>query len=147
MRTTGDGGFVFFHKDERRRLGAQPASRRSTTSSPAAFSLGAHRRLLATRPRRPGRRWLDLGARAGFNLNINDNVGFWPSAGLSVQHDNIEPQLDDVRPRSDMFAPFLYHLVPHLFVGLGPSFAVRLSGGGRQQLRRRFRPRRLAVER
>ena len=31
--------------------------------------------------------------------------------------------------RLQIFAPFLYHLVPHLFVGLGPSFSWRLSGG------------------
>ena len=29
----------------------------------------------------------------------------------------------------NMFAPFLYHLVPHLFVGAGPSLSFLLSGG------------------
>ena len=26
-----------------------------------------------------------------------------------------------------IFAPFLYHLVPHLFVGVGPSFSIQLT--------------------
>ena len=55
MRTTGDGGFVFFHKDSGGdwEISLHPAIDYFITSS---VSLGATCRLLVTRPRRPGRR-------------------------------------------------------------------------------------------
>jgi hypothetical protein len=29
-----------------------------------------------------------------------------------------------------IYVPFLFHLAPHFFVGLGPSAQLHLSGGG-----------------
>ena len=70
----------------------------------------------------------NLGARAGYNLAITDAVTFWPKVGITVGHafgstGNTSSQLT-------IFAPFLFHLVPHLFVGAGPDFELELSGSG-----------------
>ena len=78
-------------------------------------------------PAATGTTALDFGARAGFNLNITDHVGFWPTAGLAVNY--VSADHDPARTTTlGIFAPFLYHLVPHLFVGLGPSFSVSAVG-------------------
>lgn len=71
---------------------------------------------------------LDLGARAGYYLNIADRIGFWPSAGLSVNVNASNNHDTTSSSALNVFAPFLYHPVPHFFVGLGPSFQLGLSG-------------------
>ena len=82
MRTTGDGGFVFFHKPSGGdwELSLHPSIDYFITSS---VSLGATFGYTYS-PAATGTTVVDLGGRAGFNLNINDNVGFWPSAGVGV---------------------------------------------------------------
>jgi hypothetical protein len=76
----------------------------------------------------------DLGARAGFNLGINDAVTFWPTAGIVFHHTAVGSTAAASGTSSsstsfEIFAPFLFHLVPHLFVGAGPIFDLELSGG------------------
>jgi len=69
-----------------------------------------------------------LGARAGYNLNFSDHVGWWPMGGINVRHDSDSMQHTSSTPASfHLFAPFLYHIVPHFFAGLGPSFDLGLS--------------------
>jgi hypothetical protein len=70
----------------------------------------------------------NLGVRAGYNLAISAPVTFWPMVGISVSR----PFGSGSSTSADLtiFAPFLYHLVPHLFVGLGPEFDLPLNGGG-----------------
>jgi hypothetical protein len=69
-----------------------------------------------------------LGARAGFNLKIADQMGLWPTAGIYVSHVSM-PHDSNTATRLAIFAPFLYHPAPHVFVGAGPSFQLGLSGG------------------
>jgi hypothetical protein len=72
---------------------------------------------------------LEFGARAGFNLNINEHIGVWPMAGISVTHVSDSMAHTSSTPATlTIFAPFLYHIVPHLFVGGGPSFFLALNG-------------------
>jgi len=126
IRTTGDGGFLSFHK-----------------SSPGDWALTLHPAIdyfitgnvsvggivgIGYSPADAGTTNLDIGARTGFNLTINDNLGLWPNAGLSAHYNNTMHE-STKWTELNVFAPFLYHLVPHLFVGLGPSFALQLSGG------------------
>jgi hypothetical protein len=77
----------------------------------------------------------DLGARAGFNLGINDALTFWPTVGIFFHHTSVGSTAASNGSSSnssslEIFAPFLYHLVPHLFVGAGPIFDLALNGGG-----------------
>jgi hypothetical protein len=127
LRTTGDGGgFVFFHKASPGdwTLSLHPSIDYFITSS---VSLGATFGYSYS-PADTGTTVLDLGGRAGFNLTINDHIGFWPSAGLGFTVDSRNHNTN-TSTFLGVFAPFLYHLVPHLFVGLGPSFSLQLSGG------------------
>ncbi len=72
---------------------------------------------------------LDFGGRAGFNANIGDHLGFWPTAGIFVRHQS-NPDHSSSNPASlGIFAPFLYHPFAHLFLGLGPSFNLGLNEG------------------
>ena len=123
MKTTGDDGYVFFHKNGDWTISLHPSLDYfliNGVSLGATFGLGYS-------SADTGTTLFDLGGRAGFNLNINDHFGFWPTAGFSL---NVSSNHDTNTSTSfAIFAPFLYHLVPHLFVGLGPSFAVAISGG------------------
>jgi len=127
LRTTADGGgYFFFHKNSPGdwELSLHPSIDYFIASS---ISLGAtfgYDHSSAD----TGRTDVDLGARAGFNLNINDHLGFWPTAGFALRIDS-ENHDTTTSTSFGIFAPFLYHLVPHLFVGAGPSFAALISGG------------------
>jgi hypothetical protein len=126
MKTTGDDGYLFFHKPSGGdwELALHPAIDYFITSS---ISLGATFGYYYS-PAATGTTVIDLGGRAGFNLNINDHVGWWPTAGFGL-HLASANHSTNTSTSFGIFAPFLYHLVPHLFVGAGPSFAVTLSGG------------------
>jgi hypothetical protein len=127
MKTTGDDGYVFFHKPSGGdwTISLHPSLDYFLINS---VSLGATFGYSYS-PADTGTTAVVLGGRAGFNLNIDDHLGFWPTAGFSLEvfssnHDT------NTSTSFAIFAPFLYHLVPHLFAGVGPSFSARLSGGG-----------------
>jgi hypothetical protein len=128
MRTTQDSGFFFFQKTTGDggswELNLHPAIDYFLTGR---FSVGGTVGI-AYSPRDAGSTWLDIGARAGFNLNINDNVGWWPTIGISAHHENVN-HTSSTSTAMHIFSPFLYHLVPHLFAGAGPSFTYLISGG------------------
>jgi hypothetical protein len=139
MRTTGDEGF-FFRKPSGGdwQLSLHPSIDYfiiNSVSLGAAFGYFIHRRDTAPRS-------VSLGGRAGFNLNINDNLGFWPTVGVGFTFDSRDHG-NDTTTFFGIFAPFLYHLVPHLFVG--SARRSRCTRWRRQGLRRRLRSRRLAV--
>lgn len=126
MRTTPDSGFFFFHKASGGgwTLSVHPTLDYFITGR---FSVGGTVGI-AYSPDQAGSTWLDIGARAGANFNLTDHVGWWPNVGLSARYENVNHN-SATSTSFNIFAPFLYHLVPHLFVGAGPSFAFRLSGG------------------
>jgi hypothetical protein len=127
LRTTSDqGGYLFFQKDSPGdwRLSLHPEIDYFITGN---ISLGALFGFFYS-PAGTGTTRVDIGGRAGFNANINDHLGFWPSAGVALNIDS-ENHTTNTSTSFGIFAPFLYHLVPHLFVGAGPSFSARLSGG------------------
>jgi hypothetical protein len=69
-----------------------------------------------------------LTARAGYSLPVTERVGFWPLGMLGVQHQSGN-HASSTATLFTLYAPFLFHIVPHLFVGAGPSFTLFLSGG------------------
>ena len=75
---------------------------------------------------------VEVAARVGYNLNIVDRISFWPRVGIAYSHTSVasSPSTSSSSTALTLFAPFLYHLVPHLFVGAGPSFGLSLNGGG-----------------
>jgi len=70
-----------------------------------------------------------VAVRAGYNLALAENIGFWPSARFSVLHHPHGPNESGTSTAFGVFAPFLWHPVPHFFLGLGPDLNVGLSGG------------------
>ena len=126
LRTTDDGGYLFFHKNSPGdwEISLHPAIDYFITSNVSLGAVVGYRHS----PAMTGTTELDMGARAGFNLTINDHVGVWPSASLAINFLSTDHGDNTTTTTFGIFAPFLYHLVPHLFVGLGPSFSVLLSG-------------------
>ena len=75
----------------------------------------------------PASTTVNLGARAGFNQGLNEHVSFWPTIGIdgSATHNtgwNSTAALE-------VFAPFLYHVAPHFFLGAGPFLSYLVKGG------------------
>ena len=61
-----------------------------------------------------------LGARVGYNLNIIDVISFWPTAGVYYDSFGNNALLR-------VYAPFLFHIATHLFIGAGPLFELPLA--------------------
>jgi hypothetical protein len=80
----------------------------------------------------PGRTTIDLGVRAGYDLFINNQVTFWPTVGIFYEHFSIGSPVNQSGSSTSLniFAPFLFHIVPHFFIGAGPDFELPLDGGG-----------------
>jgi hypothetical protein len=67
-----------------------------------------------------------IGARAGYNLNVTENLGAWAKAG--VAYDHISGGFSTTWLTLDL--PILYHIVPHVFVGVGPYYYLKVAGDG-----------------
>ncbi len=70
---------------------------------------------------------IGLGARAGYNVPLTSLVSLWIRGGLYYHHLEINngPIINETV--MDLTVPFLFHLVPHFFVGAGPLFHLPLS--------------------
>jgi hypothetical protein len=75
----------------------------------------------------PNTTTVKLGARAGFNQRLNEHVTFWPTVGIdgSYTHNNTSNSAAAL----EVFAPFLYHVAPHFFLGAGPFLSYLVKGG------------------
>jgi hypothetical protein len=71
----------------------------------------------------------DIGVRAGYDLDITGPWTWWPTIGVFANTRHI-PHTTNTDAQLGIFAPFLFHIVQHLFVGIGPVFNLGLSGGG-----------------
>jgi hypothetical protein len=67
-----------------------------------------------------------IGARAGYNLNVTENLGAWAKAG--VAYDHISGGFSTTWLTLDL--PIMYHIVPHVFVGVGPYYYLKIAGDG-----------------
>jgi hypothetical protein len=68
-----------------------------------------------------------IGARVGYNIPITDLISFWPKAGLLF--DTVSSTGSFSANAFDVFvyAPFLLHLAPHFFAGLGPQIQTDIT--------------------
>ena len=79
----------------------------------------------------PSTTTVDLGARAGYNLGITPQVSFWPMVGIFYSHTSVSNNMGGGSSTVlAINAPFLFHIVPHFFVGAGPFFDLPLDSGG-----------------
>lgn len=68
-----------------------------------------------------------LAPRVGFNIPLQEMFSVYPRVGFSFLH-------SDVAGGQNLFtlnayAPFLFHPVPHFFIGLGPVLTWDVAGG------------------
>jgi hypothetical protein len=70
-----------------------------------------------------------VGLRGGFNFNVTENVGVWGKLGILYQHDSAGTASFSTTWIS-AFVPVMYHIVPHLFVGLAPYYNIKIAGDG-----------------
>jgi hypothetical protein len=69
-----------------------------------------------------------IAPRIGVNIRLGDSVSFWPKMYFGYATTSVS----DNGPTSNataigIFAPFLFHPVPHFFVGIGPNLSTQLS--------------------
>jgi hypothetical protein len=126
MRTAPGSGFLYFHNPsgDGWEISLHPAIDYFLASRISVGGVFGY----TYSPAMSGTTTVDMGARAGFNLDINGTVGFWPLAGVAARVFN-SGNVTDTSSALQIFAPFLWHPVVHAFLGLGPSFNAGLSGG------------------
>jgi hypothetical protein len=74
-----------------------------------------------------------IGLRAGFNVNVTENLGAWARVGVAYDHQTVPgttPQRSISTTWLTAYVPITYHIVPHLFVGLGPYYNLKVGGDG-----------------
>jgi len=71
-----------------------------------------------------------IGARVGYNLPITDWISVWPKLGLGFSDTGVSGGGSSNRWTLFVYAPFLYHLASHFFVGLGPLLTADLAASG-----------------
>jgi hypothetical protein len=75
----------------------------------------------------PATTTVNLGARAGFNQGLSEHVSFWPTIGIDGSY--IHSSGSSSTAALEVFAPFLYHVAPHFFLGAGPFLSYLVKGG------------------
>jgi hypothetical protein len=74
-----------------------------------------------------------LGPRVGYNIPLAPMFSLYPRAGLSFSHNTATGRTSSNLLGIFLFAPFLFHPVPHFFLGLGPSIGGDFAGGSDAQ--------------
>jgi hypothetical protein len=74
-----------------------------------------------------------VAARAGYNLNFTDQLGIWPIVGIGYAHESTGSGAASVSGSATVahfYVPVLFHIVPRVFVGLGPFYDLKIAGDG-----------------
>jgi hypothetical protein len=74
-----------------------------------------------------------VAVRAGYNLNVTEQLGLWPIFGIGYAHESQGSGAASVSGSATVahfYVPVLFHIVPRVFVGLGPFYDVKLAGDG-----------------
>jgi hypothetical protein len=67
---------------------------------------------------------IGIGARVGYNIPISGLVSFWARGGVFVNSYDIDNGPSGTQTTVGVNAPFLFHVLPHAFVGVGPFFSM-----------------------
>jgi hypothetical protein len=70
-----------------------------------------------------------VGARAGLNLNVLENLGIWPKVGVIYEHDTAGPASFSTTWIS-AFVPVMFHPIAHFFIALAPYYNLKVAGDG-----------------
>jgi hypothetical protein len=83
---------------------------------------------------------ISIGPRVGYNIPFSDLVSIWPKIGFSFAHTSSTTtttvtggtEISNTRSNDafalNLFAPVMFHPVPHFFAGFGPFLDTDLSG-------------------
>ncbi len=71
-----------------------------------------------------------VGLRAGYDLHFTSLVSLWIRGGLYYHHYSPNNGPSGSETHLDIKLPALFHLVPHFFLGVGPTISLPLQGGG-----------------
>ena len=72
----------------------------------------------------------EVGGRAGYNLNVTENIGVWPIVGVSYNKVTGANNSGFSSTYGNLYLPILYHIVPHVFAGIGPFYNLKIAGDG-----------------
>jgi hypothetical protein len=70
---------------------------------------------------------IGLGVRAGYNIFLASTVSLWLRGGLSYDHTSVNNGPSYSITTLHILVPFLFHFVPHFFLGVGPFFDQPLT--------------------
>jgi hypothetical protein len=72
-------------------------------------------------------------ARAGYNLNVTEQLGAWPIIGIGYAHESSGSGAASTSLSATLlhfYVPVLYHIVPRVFAGIGPFYDLKVAGDG-----------------
>jgi hypothetical protein len=72
-------------------------------------------------------RAFQVAARAGLNFNFSEHISFWGRAGISYGWTS-EGGVSSSNTFANLFVPINYHIVPRVFIGVGPVYNLNISG-------------------
>lgn len=74
-----------------------------------------------------------IGPRVGYDVPLGDMFSVYPVAGFGFSHASVSGSTGGSASANYLslflFVPFLFHPVPHFFIGLGPSIEGEVAGG------------------
>jgi hypothetical protein len=80
-----------------------------------------------------------IGPRVGYNFAFSERFSFWPKLGFSYSNSSASgsPLPPGVSASGNhlglnVFAPVMFHPVPHFFLGFGPALDTHLTGDAKQ---------------
>ncbi|WP_342377560.1 hypothetical protein NVS55_39660 [Myxococcus stipitatus] len=97
------------------------------------LSIGSGIRLRVVFPEGDTAAAFGISARVGYNISLTDKISVWPKGVVTL---NVGDDLLGTIPEGTLaaatvilegYAPFLYHVTPHFFLGAGPRLALGLG--------------------
>lgn len=73
-----------------------------------------------------------VGARAGYDVRLTSLVSLWIRGGLFYHHFSPNTGPSGSQTLLDVKIPALFHIVPHFFLGVGPTLTVILQHSNNQ---------------
>jgi hypothetical protein len=80
-----------------------------------------------------------IGPRVGYNFAFSERFSFWPKLGFSYSNSSAsgaplpaEASIAGNHLGLNVFAPVMFHPVPHFFLGFGPALDTHLTGDAKQ---------------
>ena len=70
---------------------------------------------------------IGVGVRGGYNISLSSLVSVWLRGGLFFHRTSVNNGPTDTQTLIDFKVPFLFHVVPHFLMGVGPFFSLPIQ--------------------